>query len=175
MIVVPTESNVLAVLRTFIMSVLPSAVEVVRGQDNRVPEPQSLDFVVMTPIRRERLETNVDTSTDILAGQVAYMQPTRIVVQLDVHGPGSAENAQIVSTMFRDGYAVDQFAASGFDVAPLHADDPRQMTFVNGEDQYETRWVVEAAVQANQVVTSAPQQFADVVSATLVDVDTLPQ
>jgi hypothetical protein len=52
---------------------------------------------------------------------------------------------------------------SGFDVAPLHADDPKQIPFINAEQQYEYRWVIEAHMQANQIVLGIPQQFFDVV------------
>ncbi len=83
----------------------------------------------------------------------------------------SSSNATIVSTLMRDGYAVDQFAASGFPGTPLHADDPRQVPFLNAEQQWETRWVVEARLQADETVTGIPQQFAGVLNVTLIDVD----
>lgn len=59
-----TEVQTLTALRTFLLSVLPSGVEVVRGLDNRVPEPTGVNFVEMTPILRSRLGTNVDTYQD---------------------------------------------------------------------------------------------------------------
>jgi hypothetical protein len=55
-------------------------------------------------------------------------------------------------------------------VAPLHADDPRQMPFINDQSQYEWRWIIEACLQANQVVIS-PQQFADALEIGLIEVD----
>jgi hypothetical protein len=72
--------------------------------------------------------------------------------------------------MLRDDYAMAQFSTSGFDVTPLYADDPKQVPFLNGEQQYETRWIVEAVLQVNPVV-SVPQQFMDAASITLVEVD----
>ena len=60
----PTQYNILTALRTFLLSVLPSGVEVIRGQDNRVAEPHVTDFVVMTPILQRRLATNVQSSND---------------------------------------------------------------------------------------------------------------
>ena len=41
-----------------------SAVPVIRGQVNRVPQPTSPDHVVMWPLMRTRLATNVDTVID---------------------------------------------------------------------------------------------------------------
>ena len=155
-----TESQTFAALRSFLLSILPAGIEVVRGQDNRVPEPEGSDFVVMTPILRERLETNVDTYSDtafigsisgatltvtsvslgaiaagaqllgnnlagntvvtalgtgaggigtytvspsqavasqvIAAGTQMLLQPTKVTIQLDVHGPNSGDNTQII-------------------------------------------------------------------------------
>lgn len=228
-----TESSIFTALRSFLLSALPSAIEVVKAQDNRVPEPQGVNFVTMTPILRERLETNVDAYADtaftgsiaastltvtaislgtikvgaqllgnnisantfitalgtgtggvgtytvsvsqtvasqsIAAGVVTMLQPTRVTVQLDVHGPASADNVQIISTAWRDSYAVDQFSTSGFDVAPLYASEPRQVPFMNSEQQFENRWVIDVVMQANQIVT-VPQQFADQLQSTSTDV-----
>lgn len=232
-------------LKASLAAVLPATLEIVQAQDNRVPEPQGSDFIVMTPMRRDRLETNVDTPFDCvftasinaglaggtmtvtamsfgtitlgnqvfgtgvaastlivsqLSGSVGgtgvyavsvrqtipsqtlasgvkdLLQSTRFLVQLDVHGPNSGDNAQVVSTIFRDEYGVDLFSAQclalGLDqsaVVPLYADDPNQVPFVNDQDQYENRWVIEAYLQANEHLTT-PQQYTDTVIVTNVSV-----
>lgn len=209
---------------------LYAGVQVLRGQANRVPEPQGDNFVVMTPIRKDRLETNVDTYVDayfqgsiagstlsvnsiaygtlsvgapvfgvnialgtiivapvslnmwlvsipqnistqaMAAGTNTMLQPTKVTIQLDVHGPQGSDLAQIISTAFRDEYGFDLMAQSGFDVRPLYADDPHQMPFINAESQFEDRWIVEAVLQANQTVI-VPQQYADEVNVLLINVD----
>jgi len=228
-----TESQTIKALRSFLLSVLPAGIEVVRAQDNRVPEPVGPDFVTMTPTLRGRLETNVDTYEDVAftgsiagntltvteisagaisvgaqllgnnlatntvvtalgtgtggigtytvtpsqsvssqimaAGTQMLLQPTQVTVQLDVHGPASADNTQIITTLFRDGYATSAFALSGFDVTPLYANDPHQMPFTNGEQQVEDRWVVDVVMQANPVLT-VPQQFASSIEASVTSV-----
>lgn len=103
-------------------------------------------------------------------GATTYLQPTQVTVQLDVHGPNSSDNAQIISTLFRDDYAVEFFQASGFDVTPFYADDPKQIAFQNAEQQWETRWVMDAVMQANQIVTVG-QQYADNVVVVPKEVD----
>jgi hypothetical protein len=60
-----TQSQILTSLRAVLLAILPSGIEVIRGQDNRVPEPKAADFVVMTPILRDRLATNVETAADV--------------------------------------------------------------------------------------------------------------
>jgi hypothetical protein len=104
------------------------------------------------------------------AGTQMLMQPTKVTIQLDVHGPNSADNTQIISTTWRDEYAVDQFATSGFDVTPLYASEPQQVPFINAEQQFENRWTIDVVMQANQVVT-VPQQFASALKAELIEVD----
>lgn len=217
-----TESQTLTALRTFLASILPAGIEIVRGLDNRVPEPVGPNFVTMTPILRNRIGTNIDTysdcaltgsitgstltvtemslgtitvgatlfglgvaagttitakgtgtggdgtytvspsqtvSSEILAcGSKNMLQSTEVRVQLDIHGPASGDNAAIITTAFRDEYAVESFASSGFDVAPLYADDGHQLPFLNGEQQIEERWVVDCVMQCNPVV-AVPQQF----------------
>ena len=66
-------------------------------------------------------------------------QATEVTIQVDVHGPASAENAQAITTLLRDGYAVDAFLALGADVQTLHADDPKQIPFWNSENQMENQ------------------------------------
>lgn len=58
------ETQLFAALRSFLTQILPAAVPVIRGEINRVPEPKSPDFVVMWPIGRERLGTNVTDHTE---------------------------------------------------------------------------------------------------------------
>lgn len=227
-----TESNVFAAVRSYLLSVLPVGIEVVKGLDNRVPEPIGPDFVTMTPIGRERIETNVDdyadaaftgsiagntmtitnvilgsisvgatllgtgiaagttvtalstgtggvgtyavspaqtlASTTIAAGVQTLLQPTNLTIQLDVHGPNSANNTQLITTTWRDQYAIDQLASSGFDISPLYSSEPKQMPFENAEQQIELRWTIDLVLQANQIVT-VPQQFADQLEAELID------
>lgn len=229
-----TESEIFTVLGNFLTTVLPTGTEIVQGQDNRVPEPKSANFVEMTALRRQRIATNVDSTSDakfigsidadvmtitaVDAGAIAIgrnvfgvgvaantvvtkfgtgtggigdytvspaqvvservlsagtdnlLQPTRIVIQIDVHGPQSADNAQIISTLMRDDYAVRFFSRSSTAITPLYADDPRQMAFNNAAQQYEDRWIVEAHLQAN-IVADVPQEFADTATVGVIDVD----
>jgi len=98
-------------------------------------------------------------SETIQAGSKNLMQPMKITMQCDVHGPNSADNAQIITTVFRDENAVTTFDASGFGVEPLYCDDPHQSPFENGEQQIEERWIITMAMQANPTI-ALPQQFA---------------
>ena len=230
--ITPNQSAIQAALRSFLISILPTGIEVLLGQQNRVPEPEGANFVVFTPILRNRISTNIDAYVDaaytgaisgqtltitsapanssLQAGSPVYganislntvitalgtgsggpgtytvnnaqsiasgpvysglanmMQPTQQTFQIDVHGPLSADYAQIISTLFRDNYAAWQFGILNPDISPLYADDPKQVPFVNAEDQVEIRWIVNAVLQINQTVTVTGQQFATELEAKL--------
>jgi hypothetical protein len=227
-----TEEAVNTALGNFLTAVVPSTVEIVVGEVNRVAEPQSPDFVVMWPLRRPRLATNIDTSADakftgsitgtvmtitevvtgkmnvgavvfgigvaanttvsvqltgtpggagtyavapaqtvasetLSAGQKNIRQPTEAVYQIDVHGPNSSDNSQIIATLFRDAFGVQKMAGSG--VTPLYAEDPKQIPFRNGADQIEIRWVIELHMQISPFLL-VPAQYADQATVTLIDV-----
>lgn len=115
------------------------------------------------------ISQDVDSETMHVGGQ-SILQQTEIDVQLDFHGSSSADNAQVISTIFRDPYGVGLFEAAGDVAVPLYADDPRQMPFINSENQYEDRWIVEAVMQANPTI-SISQQFAGSLNVELVNVD----
>lgn len=240
----PTQADSFLILRAFLLQIVLPGTAVIQSQLNRVAEVKAADFVVMTPLRRDRIETNIDGYVDVqiigaitgtiltvlsvqggslgvgsilygpgisvgtkivalvtgnggagtytvsppqifppsgaigyfiigvsaieggaptamYAGLNTYMQPTRWTVQLDVHGPNSADNAQTISTLFRDAFAVD---AMGPTLSPLYADDPHQAPFVNDQNQYENRWIIEAVMQVNPVVTLPGVEFADTIT-----------
>jgi hypothetical protein len=168
-----TEAQTLTALRSVMLSLLPAGIEVFRAQVNRVPMPIGPDFIEMTPILRERLATNVVTYIDTATPSQHVQntqQSTQVTVQLDIYGPSSADNAQIITTLFRDTVTCDAFAATGLAVQPLYTGEPHEAPFVNGEMQYEYRWVVDVVLQANPIVTTA-QDFADHLKAGLINVD----
>lgn len=178
MIITPNEDAIYVALRAFLQDVLPRNVdvdegyEVVVGQENRVPEPKRQNYIVMWPLRMPRLSTNVVKL--IAAGlQATYTQASQCAIQLDVHGPEALNNSQIISTMFRDSYAVEFFEKLGTTIAPLYADDPRNMPFNSGEQQYESRYVVEANLQVNQTITITAQS-ATTLTVGITDVETDP-
>ena len=169
-----TEENMLTALRGFLIAVTAAQTEVVVGQDNLVAEPLKGDFIVMTPIMAEQLETTVNTYFDgysiNVPGQLSILHPEKVTVQLDIHGPNSFNNKTAIVTLFRSEFGINTFHASGFDVTPLYTNDARQIPFLNGEQQTEKRWIVEAVLQSNPVV-QVGQDFATTLKIGLINVD----
>ena len=233
--ILTTEAQALAVLRSFLASILPAGFPIIRAEQNRVASPDAANYAVMTPILRRRLSTNWQNFSDtvlvgsiegstltasnvssgllslgapivgsgvlpgtyvtalgtgvglagtysvnlpqsvasgtLYAGRYDATQPTEVTIQVNLYGPSAADYVQIVSTLLRDFYAAEAFAASGLPVAPLYAGEPRQTPFDDAESQYEISWSVDVVLQVNAVVTVA-QQFADQLVARLVEVST---
>jgi hypothetical protein len=115
-------------------------------------------------------------SESLSAGTEQLTQEMRWTFQLDFHADPtndiSGDMATTISTLLRDDFGVQQFAnqSPNYGVVPLYADDARQTPFFNDQQQVEIRWVVEAVLQSNAVV-SVPQQFADSVAVQLISVD----
>ena len=119
----PTDSALFTALRSLLLQFLPSGVAVVRGQINQVAEPLEADFIVMWPLARAPLSVVAEYyhdgafDTPPTPGEAILLQPTQATVQLDVHGPNGAENAQLVLTLARSGVAFDAMEAINPNVA----------------------------------------------------------
>lgn len=163
-----TETQVFTALRAFVLSEVAS-VQVIKGQANRVVAPIG-NFIVMTPMLRLRLATNVVGYSDLANnGTRTDRQSTRFDIQFDCYGAGASDNSQILSTLFRSDVACQAITATGLPMQTLYTTDPRQMAFISGEAQYEDRWTLDISIQINPTVTTA-QQFADELAITLVNV-----
>lgn len=162
----PTQDDVFTALRAMLLGIVPAGTIVLRGPVDRAAQPV-LDHIVITPLFRKRLRTNIPTDNPD-AGTVALEQGTRLDIQVDFYGEVAASNwLDAFTTVFRSEYAVDALAPT---CAPLYADDGTQMALVTGEEQYLERWMVQAVLQYNPV-TTAPQQYADTLEVALINVD----
>lgn len=156
----------------FLVGVLPTGVEVVQGQANRVPPPRSGDYVVITPLMRLRLSTNVQTwdKGDVDPATFDLLSPGQLTLQCDVFGPNAANYTTIIETTWRSSYGCAALAALNPLVQPLYVETPRQLAFIDGEQQYVDRWSVDLVMQVNQTVTVA-QDFAASLDLDLIEVD----
>jgi hypothetical protein len=152
-------------LRLFILSLI-SDIEVVQGLGNNVPMPED-EFICLTAAGQRRLRTNQDTYG---ADTRAIEMGTEYRIQIDCYGPNSSDHATTLCTMLRDPYACDMLAPYG--CQPLDASDPTQSALVNGEENYEQRWMLAAMLQFNPI-TTVSQQFADALNVGIVKADTI--
>ena len=166
----PSQLAVYVRLEAFLQYILPSQTPVVQGLANRLPTPPGA-YVVMTAILQKRLATNINRYDDpnIVPGDGtrAIQQNTRMDVQLDFYGPDASDWAAMAETLWRDEVGCSLLAP---DCQPLYADSAMQVPLVTGEEQYQQRWTLTAALQYNPVTTN-PQQFADAAVVDLINVD----
>lgn len=169
-----TDEQVFQALWDWLTLLFPTSVEVIKGDDNRVPPPALLPgqgFIMMQRISSVRLSTNETSYTDdiiIPIEEESEMQTIDYSIQLDTYGTESANQARIISTLFRSDQACRFFEP--YNIQPLYMDDPKHMPVVNGENQYEQRWMTTIHLQINPIV-SVPTEFMDAASIVLVDVD----
>lgn len=141
-------------------------VEIVQGLGNRVPMP-ARQFVCMTATLITPHRTPVQSWEGLAPDAISIEQGITLRMQLDCYGPISADWAAIFSAILRTEQALDVLGPS---VASLFAEPPMQAALVNGEEQYEERWIVGAILQYNPVI-SVPQEFADALEIDLINVD----
>ena len=166
-----TESAIFAALRAFILDAL-GTVEVVQGADNRVPPPCSGPYVSMIRVGQTRLSTNQVVNTDNYptSQTITETQPTRVSIQLDCYGAAAGDWANLLATAFRSDLGCAFFEPFGID--PLYHDEPKSLPLVNGEEQYERRWMLVVHLQANIAIT-ATAQFMTAAKITTVNVSTI--
>ena len=160
-----TESQLFTALRTFLLEVIDSGVEVIQTQNNRVPMPKG-PFVAMTPIRIDGLSTSVTDYTDTAR---ADTRTTQWQVQLDFYGPQASMQAATVAQLWRTSWAAEQLSSGP--IQPLYPGEPLQTTMVNAEMQWESRWTLDLFAQFNPITTVA-QQSAIALEIGLAEVDT---
>lgn len=174
----PTLQNVYIPIMAFIVAVtgLPE-LQVVQGLPNRTSMPEP-GFITVQTINRRSMRTPVDLldETTNPPTTAAIEQDVELTVQIDCYGPSAMDWADMLSATLRDEYGCAQIAALAaaqsppFELQPLYADDARMMPLVDGEDQYEERWSLDAHFQFNPV-TTIPQDYAAVLDLTLINVD----
>ena len=161
-----TQDQLFLAVWTYLTSIIDCPV--IRGLQNRTPEPLG-DFIVMTPLFQKRLSTNENSFSDPTptTGTQNSQQSIQWTVQLDCHGMAAANRAAILTTLLRDSAGCDGLAPL---VQPLYCEDPHQMPFINGEQQYEEVWSIDAVFQYNPVVTT-PMQFFATATVGIIEVD----
>jgi hypothetical protein len=175
----PTLQDIFTVLAPWLVSVtgLPQA-NVLQGIPNRTAAPLAAPgYITMTMIRRDRLNTNIDTWDQTIDDPDETTQETHfaVTVQLDFYSGPSEGNSSgsafdwcsMIESLWRDDVAVQALAPT---IAPLYTNASRMAPLDDSEDQYEQRWILEAVLQYNPV-TSVPTQFADALTLTVINVD----
>lgn len=169
----PVRQQLLTLLRGFMQQILPAGTEIILGQANRVPEPTNDNFVCLIPMGLRRMSTTAalwNGLSDPAPTTQTEQQDVQVKVQVQVFGDVSMDNANVITTLLRSSYACAFFNSGSTGIAPLNCDDAQQIPFIDGESQYEDRWIMDAMFEMSVSVVTA-LQFADsvVIEAELVE------
>jgi hypothetical protein len=156
--------QVIDALVAFLAPFMPGA-QIVRAQVNRVALPSN-PCAVLTELLQVDLSVPA-TEYQPLSNAATIYGPSRIDVQIDFYGAQAGEFCKTVKTAFRSHWGFSHFPAN---IKPLYTSDGVQSPLLTGEQQYESRWTLTASMQYNPTIT-VPQDFADVVTPTLIPVD----
>lgn len=161
-----TTADFVTVVRKFLLEVLPSGIEVIWLPENKVAPPDG-EFVGITPMAQQGMSAGVVRYTD---GLRTDSRTQLLPFQLDFYGPDSQNWANVVAILARTEKACEIFASYGAGILPVNAEDPKQLPFVNGEEQYEQRWMVTLVTAIEQSITTT-QESATSLEIGLVEVD----
>ena len=158
-----TEGQTLEAMRSFLLAILPSGVEVIAGQDNLVAEPLTGDFVTMLPITQHRIMMNETGFRDCcFTGSVAGTTLTvtdatfgDIEVGNQLFGPSIAADTIITEILTTNTYklSVSQTVTSQKLAAGLRDDlSPKEVTLqldVHGDGSSENSTVIEGLLRSS--------------------------
>lgn len=152
------DQDVFLALVTFFQTFIPSNVEIVQQQDNRVPMPKG-SFISMNNAGMNRLSFNVDTY-DSETQEKFILSSIIYDIQLDFYGALAQSWAAEMVTLFRDEYATKLFPKN---IQPLYADDPIQIPLISGESQYIQRWKLIAKFQYKPTITTYQESMLEAI------------
>lgn len=170
-VLAPTEDQTFDALWGWVASLFdPSiAAQIFKGYQNLTATPYGT-YVVISPGVKERFNQGTRMyvyNAETQVGTVTQQRNTKYSWQVDVYGPQAADWADMISIVWRSNTAADTLITASAAIVPLYADEPQQMNIVNGENQYEARFMLKLYGQVNQTVTLT-QQFATTATPTLV-------
>ena len=129
---------------------------------NNPPTPGGATYALVRPGIMQRQDQQ-RRDYDVPNQQVILTRGVTYSYQVDCYGPNGPDWASIISLAWGSNIAVEWFAGNAFigllpnpmpvaaaSMAPLYADDPVQLNIVNGEMQYEQRYMVRLYVQVTQ-------------------------
>jgi len=120
--------------------------------------PLSQDGIVMTLMPYSEA---LDQPTYDNADNISTIQNSRaFMIQLDFYGEQAFNRANQVAVMWRSTYTTNELIT----IQPLYNNQVRNMEFVNEQDQYEKRFMLEIALQYNPHYTYVEQSDTDIPS-----------
>lgn len=168
----PSEDEVFDTLWGWVTSLFdPTLAAQIAKADQNATSTLYGTYALIRPGVREALNQTIRTY-DAAAGAVSNELHTGYWYQVDCYGPQAPDWANTIAAMWRTMWSTD--ALRGAALIPLYADQPQQLNIVNGEGQYEQRYMVKLHAQVNQVATAPQPFFTEAPATTATPVDIVP-
>ncbi|MEN6533957.1 MAG: hypothetical protein ABFD89_09870 [Bryobacteraceae bacterium] len=153
-----TDDMVFTAIRAWVIA-SAAVSDCIQGDGNRASIPAGgTDFVIMTPLTRSRLSLNETshptTSTETSTSSFDY------AIQLDCYGPNAGDIVSVLDTSWYSNRTFDALKTQY--VFPLYSEHPRFAPMVNGEQQYENRWILVIHIQFKPSITDSQQSASSV-------------
>ena len=178
----PTEDQIFDAVWGFLDTVFGSTISanIIKGFQNMTATPAGTSYIVVSPgvvVRQNQIVRDYDATNGLTLNE----RDTEYSYQVDCYGPAGPDYANTVAIAWRTLWACDYFAGNNLNpppgaplpVMPLYADEPQQLNIVNGEMQYEQRFMLKLHLQANQVVALPQDFFTTAPPTTLIVADDL--
>ena len=163
--VAPTEEQVLTLVRAFLVQASGlDARAVLRAQQNRSPPPNTTNYIIFSPTKRDTISWGYETYTSATRTQRRNLQQS---VSVDVHGPAGGDTATSIYLGFQDRSLAYMWQISGLSCSPLYADAPYERPFDDEADQVEYVWTIDLQLQINESIVYAED------TANTVQIDTI--
>ena len=134
----------------YLTALFPS-LPVVQGLQNNSPLPHNAIVMTLMPYTQDLDQSQYHHDSE---AQESMIQGSKLqMMQLDFYGDNAFNDVTKVATLWRSMHTTE--ALKG--VQPLYANNPRNLEYVNEQDQYEKRFLLEIALQYNPYYTYAEQ------------------
>lgn len=141
-----TDNDIYDALIGFFELIVPSGTPILRGQQNRVPQP-NVDYVLMTTLGApRRIGTNADSTEAVfdadgnITGFVAAVTTDyEYRVQADFYSSLAESWAIAAEQLWRDTIGWTAMPAG---MKPLYTEDARQLPLIGAENQWIQRWTM---------------------------------
>lgn len=172
-VLTPTEDQVFGQVWDLIASYFDASVQAVifKGFQNLTATPKGSYIVISPGVNAQ--QNQLERGYDPVAGTQILTRRTTYSYQVDCYGPQGPDWSNTIAIAWPSLWSIDNGDAPPL-ITPLYADAPQQLNIVNGELQYEQRFMLRLFGQVNHRVALPQDFFIDAPITELVVADNLP-
>lgn len=145
-----TEQEIYLEIWNYLTPLFPDT-PIVQGLQNNSPLPKNSIVMTLMPFAQDLDQSRYDWDGNTEEGQIQTSRQQ--MMQLDFYGDDAYNKSMKLSLLWRSTYTTNALT----NLQPLFANNPRALEYVNEQDQYEKRFLLEIALQYNPYYAYAEQ------------------